>query len=181
MTDDNKSSTLTNPLENTDYIKWKEERHKGSSMLNNIEEIKEESKKINKLCEDLKDSSFELNYNAKNKEYKYTILKIGNKNYTEFNNDINKIGSDDCRKNDTIKKFINYLNDVKEYIEEKYDGKNDFKLKLYIKGNKGSFDFICDCFYILCMKDKPEKTYLEKNILVNGVSEALFNLINDLE
>ena len=86
----------------------------------------------------------------------------------------------DYPNDDLIKKFIDYLNEVKDKLEENYNRSNNFKLKLYIKGNKNSSNLYYECIFIPIINNKQDEIFVERDIFINGISDAFYLLLNHL-
>ena len=158
------------------YYNKKQESNKGSSMLVSIEEAEKKKKENDKLCEDLKDSYVKLKYDSSQLTLKYEKIKIGKR---EFQN-INDIGGNEIRKDETIDKFIDFFKEIENQIENDYEQKNEFTLELEITGDKRRISCNLECLYKLTMHNNEQKQYKDFNILIKGPSEGFQYLMDDL-
>ena len=158
------------------YYNKKQESNKGSSMLVSIEEAEKKKKENDKLCEDLKDSYVKLKYDSSQLTLKYEKIKIGKR---EFQN-INDIGGNEIRKDETIDKFIDFFKEIENQIENDYEQKNEFTLELEITGDKRRISCNLECLYKLTMHNNEQKQYKDFNILINGPSGGFQYLMDDL-
>ena len=158
------------------YYNKKQESNKGRSMLDYIEEGEKKKKENDELCEDLKGSYIKLKYDSSKLALKYEKIKIGER---EFQN-INDIGGNEIRKDETIDKFIDFFKEIENQIENDYEQKNEFTLELEIKGDKNRISCNLDCLYKLTMHNNEQKQYRDFNILINGPSGGFQFLMDDL-
>ena len=158
------------------YYNKKQESNKGSSMLVSIDEAEKKKKENDKLCEDLKDSYVKLKYDSSQLTLKYEKIKIGER---EFQN-INDIGGNEIRKDETIDKFIDFFKEIENQIDNDYEQKNEFTLELEITGDKRRISCNLECLYKLTMHNNEQKQYRDFNILIKGPSEGFQFLMDDL-
>ena len=109
---------------------------------------------------------------------KYSVLKIGKTEYKDKNNDIYTILNYYDTTDDVVLKFIDFLENLKVNIEEEYNKNNNFTLKLFFKGKSYFNIFKLDCHYVIKVKNMPEKFFVEKNILINGISDGFYLLMD---
>ena len=179
----NSTSSTKDETALNSFINEKEELNQEISELKtNFTEPKNLINEKYLLSEDLKDCLFELN--CENMVMKYSIKKIGKKEYKGNSNDIYTALNYYGTKDDIILKFIDFLESLKERIEEEYNKNYDFKLKLYFKGKSYFNIFKLDCHYAIQIKNMPEKCFVEKDILINGISDGFYlflDYINSFE
>ena len=166
------------------FINAKQNESKGSNIL--ISNNDKEEKKIenDKLCEQLKDSKIDLNYNISKGKTTFEKIEIGDNKFTDFNN----IGGNDLRKCEMIENFILFCKDVEGKIQEflkKYEVKYNFKIQMEMKENKNNDSYDIDCFYKLVVNDDSKSIYSsnfkDKTILINKTSEGFQYLLEDLK
>ena len=158
------------------YFNAKNKSNKGSSMLNNNEEIEKERKEYEILCEELKDSNIIFLFESEKKEdFFYTEINIGKNKY----DDIFQIAKNEIGKYE-IDNFRDFLQEIKDKIFTSYNRKYSFRLELEIKGDKKKNNCVLDCTYKLKIYDREETIYKDFDILVNKTSEGFQYLLNYL-
>ena len=170
----NKSTTLTDKNQsylNESYFNEKNKSNKGSSMLNNNEEIEKEKKEYEILCEELKDSKVTILYEIEKSYFDYIEIYIGKNKY----DDIYQIAKNEIGKYE-VDNFRDFLLEIREKIDSSYNKKFNFRLELEIKGDKKKNNCVLDCTYKLETYDGNITQYKDFDILVNKTSEG-FNFL----
>ena len=170
-----KETTLNNSESylNESYFNAKNKSNKGSSMLNNNEEIEQEKKEYEILCQELKDSKVTILYEIEKSYFDYIEIYIGKNKY----DDIYQIAKNEIGKYE-VDNFRDFLLEIKEKIDSSYNKKFNFRLELEIKGDKKKNNCVLDCTYKLVTYDGNITQYKDFDILVNKTSEGFQYLLN---
>ena len=172
-----KETALTNSQSylSESYFNAKDKSNRGSSMLNNNEENEKEKKEYEILCEELKESKIIFLYEVEKNDFNITEINIGKNKYTNIyqiaKNEIGKYEVDNYR---------DFLQEIKEKIDNFYNKKYSFRLELEIKGDKKKNNYVLDCIYKLKVYEGKENIYKDFDILVNKTSEGFQYLLNYL-
>jgi len=170
----NKTNSGSNIFGNS-YKNEKEKQDQGNIMP--YSESNTNQKKVEKyeLYDYLKESIIELFYDIKEKNFFYKQIKIGGKDYKNINDVVKNL----IFKDEKVEAFIKFFEEIEERFKDEYNNKNEFTLKLEIKGDKYKIDLKLDCLYKLIIHEK-EFYYKDFDIINNGISTGFENLFYDL-
>ena len=141
----------------------------------------------------LEDSFFTIDVNKKGEEQ---FINYGDINY---DNGLKQIPFEELKNvkiNDkseiletNYQKFLDFLEDIVNYMKKEFNNNYTFKIDLIFKmenkNNKkksqDNLSFKIDCLYRVHIPSEEVMEFKDNNILVNGASEGLISLINEIK
>ena len=141
----------------------------------------------------LEDSFFTIDVNKKGEEQ---FINYGDINY---DNGLKQIPFEELKnvkindKSETLEtnyhKFIDFLEDIVNYMKKEFNNNYTFKIDLIFKmenkknkkKSQDNLSFKIDCLYRVHIPSEEVMEFKDNNILVNGASEGLISLINEIK
>ena len=158
------------------------------------QEISNEKETALKIMED---SSVTIQVNKKGEEpfFNYDNIKYDNgQNQISFDELKNVKINGKCKNLEkNYQKFVDFLEEIVNYMKKEFNNKFKFQIDLIFKmeknksnknKNKNNQDipsFIVDCLYKVNIPGEEIMVFQDNNILVNGASEGLIFLINEIK
>ena len=141
----------------------------------------------------LEDSFFTIDVNKKGEEQ---FINYGDINY---DNGLKQIPFEELKnvkindKSENLEtnyhKFIDFLEDIVNYMKKEFNNNYTFKIDLIFKmenkknkkKSQDNLSFKIDCLYRVHIPGEEVMEFKDNNILVNGASEGLISLINEIK
>ena len=137
-----------------------------------------------------------LFYNDENQKINYYLLNYNEENYNikdskeiEIKFNRNNKGKENIILDKNIMKFINFLNNVKELLEKKFNNIYNLIIKLIFKlednypDSNDLYDISCKYYFYPPIQDNEISPFYDENILVNGINgnyQGFYYLINEI-
>ena len=177
------SSSTKGPFSGDTYKNEKNNSHRKLDKFEDEDDFSDYSNEIPYKV--LKKSSFSFYTNKKGEKpfIKYNEIKIGDKDEKVSIDEIKKSSSKNNNLNNYFLSFLEILNIIENSIEEKF--RNNFKLKITLLFGTNDLDNnslnLINCTYKLEIPKNDEIfTFIDKDILNNGLNEGLQYFLNEI-